>query len=235
VVEIRVICLRILDPELSVVWFSVVRMMTTSATPPAAGVDHPVAHAVVDELGSLLPVADPVDATLWQLGDDQCLMVLLSLQHLESALAAMKLGMLGAMEDRQVTQNTTELGTAAWLNGTCASSLPSAQREVGLAKALHRRFPAIHAAMAAAAVSQQQAAAIVGVLKKLPASLSTEQVTAAEKTMITFAETHGPKGLRDLAKYLLEVIAPEIAEQTEVRTTRGAGPGSTQEPVPPAP
>jgi len=142
-------------------------------------------------------------------------MVLLSLQHMESALAAMKLGILGAMEERQVTQHTTELGTAAWLNGTCASSLAAAQREVGLAKALHRRFPAIVTAMAASAVSQEQAAAIVGVLKKLPESLSTEQVTAAEKTMIGFAETHGPKGLRDLARYLLEVIAPEIAEQTE--------------------
>jgi len=45
------------------VWFSVACMMTASAT-PAAGVDHPVAHAVVDALGSLLPVADPLDAKL---------------------------------------------------------------------------------------------------------------------------------------------------------------------------
>jgi len=189
-------------------------MMTTSAT-PAAGIDHPVAHAVVDALDKLLPVADPADAKFWQLGDDHCLLVLLSMQHAESALAAMKLGLLGAMEEREVTHHTTEVGTAAWLNGTCASSLPAAQREVALANGLHRRFPAIHTAMATGAVSQEQAGAIVGVLKKLPESLSTEQVTAAEKMMIGFAETHGPKGLRDLARYLLEVIAPEIAEKTE--------------------
>jgi len=189
-------------------------MMTTGTT-PAAGVNHPVAHAVVDALGSLLPVADPADAKFWQLGDDQCLLVLLTLQHVEAATAAMKLGVLGAMEERQVTVNSTGLGTAAWLNGTCASSLPAAQREVALAKGLHRRFPAIATAMANGAVSQEQAAAIVGVLKKLPESLSTEQVNAAEAMMIGFAATHGPKGLRDLARYLLEVIAPEIAEATE--------------------
>jgi hypothetical protein len=33
--------------------------------------------------------------------------------------------------------------------------------------------------------------------------------------MIGFAADHGPKGLRDLARYLLEVIAPEIAEASE--------------------
>jgi len=125
---------------LSVVWFSVAVMMTTGTT-PAAGIDHPVAHVVVDALGSLLPVADPADAMFWQLGDDQCLLVLLTVQHAEAALAAMKLGLLGAMEERQVAQHATALGTAAWLNGTCASSLPEAQRDVALAKGLHRRFP----------------------------------------------------------------------------------------------
>ena len=64
-------------------------------------------------------------------------------------------------------------------------------------------------------VSEEQAGAIVGVFKKLPDSLSSEQVQLAEKTMIGFAADHGPKGLRSLAGYLLEVIAPEIAEQTE--------------------
>jgi hypothetical protein len=202
------------DPGLSVVGFSVVPMMTTGTT-PAAGIDHPVAHAVVDALTSLSLVADPADAAWWRLGDDQCLLVLLSLQHAEAALAAVKLGLLGAMEERQITQHTTGLGTAAWLNGTCASSLPAAYRDVGLANGLHRRFPAISTAMAAGGVSREQAAAIVAVLTKLPESLTAEQVAAAEATMIGFAATHGPKGLRDLAGYLLAVIAPEIADQTE--------------------
>ena len=212
--ENRVICLGIVVNELLVVGFSVAHMMTTGTT-PAAGIDHPVAHAVVDALGSLLPVADLADAKYWQLGDDQCLLVLLTVQHAEAALAAMKLGLLGAMEERQVTLHATALGTAAWLNGTCASSLAAAQREVALAKGLHRRFPGIASAMAAGTVSEEQAGAIVGVLKKLPDLLASEQVQLAEKTMIGFAADHGPKGLRSLAGYLLVVIAPEIAEATE--------------------
>ncbi len=189
-------------------------MMTTGTT-PAAGVDHPVAHALVDALALSRPVADPGEIRLWQLGDNQCLTTMLTVQHVESVLAAIKLQLLGVMEERQVTQHATNLGTAAWLNGTTASSLNAAYRETGLARGLHRRFPAIVTAMAAGAVSAAQAAAIVGVLKKLPEDLSVEQVQAAEAMMIGFAAEHGPKGLRDLARHLLEVIAPEIAEAAE--------------------
>jgi len=189
--------------------------MTTTGTTPAAGVDHPVARAMVAALASVRPIADPASARIWALGDDQCLTTLLTIQELESAVAAAKLQLLGGMDERQVTLHTTGLSTAAWLNGTTAVSLLAAYREVALAKGLHHRFPAIVAAMAAGGVSEEQAGAIVGVLKKLPETLSTEQVTRAEKVMIGFAETYGPKGLRDIARYLLEVIAPEIAEQAD--------------------
>ncbi len=196
------------------VCFSVAFMMTTGTT-PAAGVDHPLAHALVIALSALVPVVDPVAIKVWQLGEDQFLTTMLTLQHVEAATAAAKLQLLGAMEERQVTQHATALTTAAWLNGTTASSMAAANREVALAKGLHHRFPTIVTAMAAGAVSGEQTAAIVGVLKKLPESLSTERVQAAEKTMIGFAAEHGPKGLRDLAQHLLEVIAPEIAEAAE--------------------
>jgi len=48
--------------------------------------------------------------------------------------------------------------------------------------------------MAAGRVSEEQAEAIVGVFKKLPDSLSSEQVQLEEKTMIGFAADHGRKG-----------------------------------------
>ena len=141
---------------------SVAFMMTTRVT-PAAGVDHPVAHALVAALGLLRPAGDPAVVKLWQLGDDQCLTTMLTVLEVEAAVAAVKLQLLGAMDERQVTAHATNLGTATWLNGTTASSLNAAYRETGLARGLHRRFPAIVAAMAAGAVSAEQAAAIVGV------------------------------------------------------------------------
>jgi hypothetical protein len=197
-----------------VVGSSVVFMMTTGTT-PAAGIDHPLADALVVALASLVPVVDPRQIRVWQLGADQFLTMMLTVQHLEAVAAAAKLQLLGAMEERQVTQHLTALSTANWLNGTTASSMPAAYREVALANGLHRRFPAITAAMAAGAVSAEQAGAIVGVLKKLPESLSTEQVAAAVAMMIGFAAEHGPKGLRSLAQHLLDVIAPEVAEAAE--------------------
>jgi hypothetical protein len=59
-------------------WFSDAPMTTMGAT-PAAGVDHPVAHALVDALTLLRPVADPGEIRLWQLGDDQCLTTMLTI------------------------------------------------------------------------------------------------------------------------------------------------------------
>jgi hypothetical protein len=189
--------------------------MTTEGSTPTAGLELPLALAIDAALEVLVPAVDPREIKLWQFGDDQCLATLLKLQRLEAATAAAKLQLLGAMEERQVTQHATQLSTASWLNGTTASSLNATHREVGLAKGLHRRFPRILAAMGRGAVSPEQASAIVGVLKKLPESLSLEQVQAAEAMMIGFAATYGPKGLRDLAQHLLEVIAPEVAEAAE--------------------
>src|ERR1700712_1349228 len=153
-------------------------MMITRVT-PAAGGDPPVARTLVDILGSLRPIADPAGAQLWQLGGDRCLTTMLTLLEVEAAFAAVKLHLLAVMEEDQVTRHATELGTADWINGTTAASLHTAHRDVALAKCLHLRFPAILTAMAAGAVSQEQAAAIVGILKKLPESLSVQQVTAA--------------------------------------------------------
>jgi hypothetical protein len=189
--------------------------MTTEGSTPTAGMELPLALAVKAALAVLQPVVDPREITLWQFGEDQCLATLLDFQRLEAAVAAGKLQLLGAMDERQVTQHATGLSTAVWLNGTTASSLSAAHREMGLAKGLHKRFPRIVAAMGRGAVSPEQGGAIVGVLKKLPESLSTEQVQAAEAMMIGFAAEHGPKGLRDLAQHLLEVIAPEVAEAAE--------------------
>ena len=57
--------------------------------------DHPVAHALVDALGLLRAVAHPSEIKLWQLGDDQCLTTMLTVQHVEAALAAIRLQLLG--------------------------------------------------------------------------------------------------------------------------------------------
>ncbi len=55
--------------------------------------------------------------------------------------------------------------------------------EVALANGLHRRFPAIIPPITRDAVSPAQTGAIVGVPKKLPEALSTEQVQATQTTM----------------------------------------------------
>lgn len=139
---------------------------------------------------------------------------MLTVLEAEAAFAAIKLQLLATMEERQVVQHATGLNTANWLNGTTVSSPAAAYREARLANGLHRRFPAILRAMVRGAVSAEQAAAIVEVLKKLPESLdrSGRRSRGDDDRIRRRAR---PEPLRDLATYLLDMIAPEIAEATE--------------------
>lgn len=178
-------------------------------------VDHPVARAVVAARDGVRQVADPASCTVWQLGDRECLQVLTDIHRLEASLAAVKLRVLGAVDERDVTGNETGLGTAAWLHATCRQALPAARREVALARSMQHRFAGLASAMAHGDVSADQAFAVVDVLRDLPADLDTDHLTAAETTMVGFASDYGPRELRTLAGHLLEVIAPEIAEAAE--------------------
>ena len=152
---------------------------------------------------------------LWQLTDSDSVHVLSEILSLEASLAGLKLQVLGAIDERDVTTTTTGLGTAAWLHATARQSLATAHRDVAIARALHHRFGRLTSAMANGDVSAEQAVAVVGVLKDLPVDLDHDQVVAAEETMVEFAAQYGPRELRALAGHLLEVVAPDVAEAAE--------------------
>ena len=81
------------------------------------------------------------------------------------------------------------------------------------------RHEVLSAAMAAGRVNTDQARAITGSLERLPSrgefAASAEQREAAEAHLVAEAAHHDAKDLRELGAKIMEVIAPELAEQFE--------------------
>ena len=99
----------------------------------------------------------------------------------------------------------TPPGTTSARSGGCPS----------LAEALDERWTEVGAALASGAVNVPQAHVIVEALDALPDSLDSETRAKAEAHLIGQAGHFGPKELRRLGRGLLEVIAPEIADEAE--------------------
>lgn len=78
-------------------------------------------------------------------------------------------------------------------------------------------FPVLHEATSSGSVLPQQARAITRVLGDLPTELRSSARESAEQQMVAFAASHNSAELGRLSRYVLEVVAPEIAEESEAR------------------
>jgi len=87
--------------------------MTSTGTTPAAGVDHPLARALVTSLDALVPVVEPGEINLWQLGDDQCSTTLLTL-HCPKGLRELATYLLDVIAP-EIAEATEAL---SWRRGT---------------------------------------------------------------------------------------------------------------------
>lgn len=103
---------------------------------------------------------------------------------------------------------------AAWVSVETRADSDVARADVRLAKALESR-PLVAAAMREGRVSVAQARVIVAGIDALPAALGPELASEAEATLVGHAASYRPRELRRLARRILDVVAPEIAEAEE--------------------
>jgi hypothetical protein len=71
--------------------------------------------------------------------------------------------------------------------------------------------------MAAGVVSTEQARSHRDRSRRPPERVGTEVLAKAEAQLVEWAAEFGPKELRRLARRILEVVAPEIADAEEAR------------------
>lgn len=169
--------------------------------------------------GQLLAV---MNAALDELNDDR-LRLPTDREKLELLLASLRIGarfqawqarLAADIEASEVAWREHKTSTTTWL-AEAGNLTPREAR--GLVKAGQElaRFTTIGEAAAAGVVLSSQAGAITSVLGELPREFPEQAVTEAQTLMVSFAASHNAAELRRLSGHLLEVLAPETAEELE--------------------
>jgi len=172
---------------------------------------HPVL-ACADAIDQALKDVAGVDPAFMRPGEKA--EALRRLPALEGRLTGLRLRvMAGAGE---VAEATADASVAAWLACETRTDPPAQAGDLGLARALDRRWTRLGESVATGAVNLAQARVIVSALEDLPESeVGVEALARAEETLVGYAATYGPRELRRLGRRILEVAAPEACEEAE--------------------
>jgi hypothetical protein len=173
---------------------------------------HPIVACAENITEALSEVVD-VQPVYMSMDDKR--RALLTLTRAERRLAELKLRVLAAAKD--VAEEDGARDVAAWIAPRTHADWSTARREQRLALAVDTKWHQVAAGMAAGVVSTEQARVIVDGLDALPERVGTEVLAKAEAQLVEWAAEFGPKELRRLARRILEVVAPDIAEAEEAK------------------
>ena len=140
---------------------------------------------------------------------------LVRLQQAHTEVRALLLQLLAAADD--VAEQTGDRDPAAWLTHRCHGRRGADRHALKLARLLDQRWHRVAEAFAGGAVNEAQAHAIVDALEALPDSVGHDILGKAELHLIELAAHHGPEDLERLGRRILDVVAPEIAEEEDKR------------------
>ncbi|WP_342373289.1 DUF222 domain-containing protein [Propioniciclava soli] len=165
-----------------------------------------------------------VDAALDALTDDRLRLPddrdVLALTHeavrLTGRVQAWQTALVARVEDEEVAVRAHGTSAATWLADVANLTRTEALALVRSGQEW-RRFPQVAQAVHAGAMLPAQASAITHVLGQLPDDLPEATLGRAEEMMVDFARRHNAVELRRLSGRLLELVAPQIAEEAEER------------------
>jgi hypothetical protein len=174
---------------------------------------HPVL-ACADAVEAALKDVAGVDPGFMRTGEKA--EALRRLDRLESQLAALRMRVMATAEE--VAETTADHSVATWLAAESRTDPRDRAGELGLARSLERRWTRLGAAVADGSVHLAQARVIAHALEDLPeAEVGPEVLVKAEEALIGYAATYAPRALRRLGRRILDVAAPEVADQAEGR------------------
>jgi hypothetical protein len=146
--------------------------------------------------------------------------VLTELSRDIARLEGMRASVLAAAGD--VAEADAARTPGAWLALTARLERPEGRRLQRLAEALDRRYGVVAAGLLAGDLSRPQAEAITSALDDLPGELDRDLRGKAERHLVEAAAEFGPRELRLLGARVLDVLAPEVAEEHERRALERA-------------
>ena len=140
---------------------------------------------------------------------------LLAIAEHERRVAALKLRVMAASSDVADADGARDI--AAWIAPRTRAEARPLRQDQKLALAIEERWPRVAAGMAEGIVSVEQAHAIVRGLAAIPARVGLEVIGRAEEHLVELAKDHNATELRILARRILDLVAPEIAEGEEAK------------------
>lgn len=173
---------------------------------------HPVLSATASIDEALTAVAD-VNPAFMQTGDKQAALVELS--RLETRLAELRLRILAGADD--VAAETADRQAATWLAHRTRTKVEDARADQRLAAAIDRRWSVLGDGLRDGAVNLAQARVISRALDELPDGVPADVVARAEQSLVGYAADFSPRQLVRLGRRIVEVVAPEIADEHEAR------------------
>lgn len=147
---------------------------------------------------------------------------LLSLRCARARLDALELRLLTAAARDDISEAGAFRDTADYLAHEACLDVGTLKQAERLAVALDARWQHTGTALQAGRLNTDQARVITEGLDALPEDLDAQVLVQAETTLVDLAGKHPPRELRRLAKRILDVVAPELAEQHEARALEAA-------------
>jgi hypothetical protein len=170
---------------------------------------HPVAAAAAGVRAELAAVAT---TALWSMDPDQTAQTLDDVEMAEAQLRALKSRLLVHAETVELPARAGTASMANWLAHRQRLTRREGHRQTRVSKSLDAH-PLTAQALAQGQVNLEQAETILRGLDTLPEDLDTDLKVRAEEHLVGLAQDHDAKALKHLARTILEVVAPEIADE----------------------
>ncbi|RAO03780.1 hypothetical protein GAR05_00761 [Micromonospora saelicesensis] len=167
-------------------------------------------------------VDDCAETALWALSDDELLASLDATQVLAQRLAAVQLGLVRELDGRGVAIAQGASSTAVWLRERLRLSGRSARQLVQLATTIDAAPPAVRDALLSGAITVEQGRVVAETVAALPVEAGPEVADKAAQLLIDWADRFDPTSLSRLGERVLAHVAPELADQAELKALERA-------------
>lgn len=150
------------------------------------------------------------------LSNKQLLELISNATTLSGRFQALAVTLLNQAEQSQATRDVHGTDTRTWLADTQLLTRGQAGAMLHQGKDL-QRFPALAEAFRNGDASPQQTNAVTTTLRKLPDDLPASTEREAEEMMVQYCARFDSHQLSRLSRHLLEVVAPEVVDETEAK------------------
>lgn len=183
----------------------------------AVPLQHPLERCVATVSAAL---ADAAGNSPTYLSTPAKRQVLTALSRQIARLEGLRLAVVAAADD--VADEDAARSAGAWVAVDAGLERSEGRRLQTLAEALDRRCTRVATALLEGELSRPQADVIVRALDALPDTVVPALRDEAERHLVEQAAEFGPRDLRRLGWRVLEVVAPDVAEEHEARALAAA-------------